>query len=203
MEQKQKILEVLKNKIPIWGYSPKGIADPSLSIKISQLGGVGLVDLEGLSSNQYQKVLETLRSSSATDNMWGIRIPTQKALNTIEFNGLIPIIICAFSPNSQEVKKMQENSNLLLSEVCYLEEAYKNAEWSDLFLVKGNEAGGMVGTKTSFILIQEFHKAGLSFIIQGGLGVYNICSALIGGALGIVLESQLFLFSECPITPEF
>ena len=203
MEQKQKILEVLKNKIPIWGYSPKGIADPSLSIKISQLGGVGLVDLEGLSSNQYQKVLETLRSSSATDNMWGIRIPTQKALNTIEFNGLIPIIICAFSPNSQEVKKMQENSNLLLSEVCYLEEAYKNAEWSDLFLVKGNEAGGMVGTKTSFILIQEFHKAGLSFIIQGGLGVYNICSALIGGALGIVLESQLFLFSECPISPEF
>ena len=110
MEQKQKILEVLKNKIPVWGYSPKGIADPSLSIKISQLGGVGLVDLEGLSSNQYQKVLETLHSSLSTNNMWGIRIPTQKALDAIKFNDLVPIIICAFSPNSQEVKKMQEHS---------------------------------------------------------------------------------------------
>ncbi|GAG70137.1 unnamed protein product, partial [marine sediment metagenome] len=127
MKQKPKILEVLKNKYPVWGYSPKGIADLSLSIKISQLGGVGLVDLEGLSSKQYQKVFETLHSSLSADNMWGIRIPTQKALNTIEFNDLVPIIICAFSPNSQEVKKMQENSYLLLSEVCYLEEAYEYA----------------------------------------------------------------------------
>ncbi|MHA2008977.1 MAG: SDR family NAD(P)-dependent oxidoreductase [Promethearchaeota archaeon] len=203
MKQKQKILEALKNKVPIWGYSPKGIADPSLSIRISQLGGVGLVDLESLSSSQYQKILETIKSSLTSDNLWGIRIHTQEALNRIDFNFVVPIVICAFSPNSQEIKKMQENSNLLLSEVCYLEEAYERAEWSDLFLVKGNEAGGMVGTKNSFILIQEFHKAGIPFIIQGGFGVYNICSAFMGGSLGVVLESQLYLFSACPISQEF
>ena len=98
---------------------------------------------------------------------------------------------------------MQKTSNLVLSEVSYLEEAYKNAGWADLFLVKGNEAGGMVGVKNSFILIQEFHKAGLSFVIQGGFGVFNICSALIGGALGVILESQLYLLPECPLSPEF
>jgi malonyl CoA-acyl carrier protein transacylase len=87
--------------------------------------------------------------------------------------------------------------------VSYLEEAYKKADWSDLFFVKGNEAGGMVGLKNSFILIQEFHKAGLSFVIQGGFGVFNICSAFIGGALGVVLESQLYLLPECPLSPEF
>ncbi|MFX1574870.1 MAG: SDR family NAD(P)-dependent oxidoreductase [Promethearchaeota archaeon] len=203
MKKKQKILKVLKNKIPIWGYSPKGIADSSLSIRISQLGGVGLVDLEGLNPNQYQKILETFQYSLSSANMWGIRIHTQKALDIIKFNDIVPIIICAFSPNIQEIKKMQDSSKLLLSEVCYLEEAYESAEWSDLFLVKGNEAGGLVGTKNSFILIQEFYKAGIPFVIQGGFGVYNICSAFIGGAIGVVLESQLYLFPECPISPEF
>ena len=203
MKQKNDILKILTNKIPIWGYSPKGIANSSLSIKISQGGGIGLVDFEGLNSNQYKKVLETLYLSLSTDYIWGIRIPNQEILNIIDFHDMIPIIICAFSPDSQDVKKMQENSHLLLSEICYLEEAFEKAEWSDLFLVKGNEAGGMVGTKNSFILIQEFHKAGLAFIIQGGLGVYNISSAFIGGALGVVLESQLFLFPECPLSPAF
>jgi hypothetical protein len=99
MKQKQKILEILKNRIPIWGYSPKAIADPSLSIKISQIGGVGLVDFEGLNSNQYQKVLEKLHSSLTIDHIWGIRIPTQEILNTLVFRDAIPVIICAFSPN--------------------------------------------------------------------------------------------------------
>jgi len=203
MKKKQKILEILKNKIPIWGYSPKGVANSSLSIKISKIGGVGLVDLEGLNSDRYQKILEMFYSSLSSNQVWGIRIPNQEILNAIEFRRVIPIIICAFTPNSQEIKKMQENSNLLLSEVLYLEEAYDRADWSDLFLVKGNEAGGLVSTKNTFILIQEFQKAGLSFVIQGGFGVYNICSALIGGALGVILESQLFLFPECPLSPEF
>ncbi|HDZ17112.1 MAG TPA: SDR family NAD(P)-dependent oxidoreductase [archaeon] len=203
MKQKNDILKILTNKIPIWGFSPKGIANSSLSIKISQEGGIGLVDFEGLNSNQYKNVLETLYSSLSPEYIWGIRIPNQEILNLIDFRDIVPIIICAFSPDSHDVKKMQEYSHLLLSEVCYLEEAYEKAEWSDLFLVKGNEAGGMVGTKNSFILIQEFHKAGLSFIIQGGLGVFNISSALIGGALSVVLESQLFLFPECQLSPEF
>ena len=203
MKQKNDILKILTNKIPIWGYSPKGISNSSFSIKISQGGGIGLVDFEGLNSNQYKKVLETLYSSLSPDYIWGIRIPNKEILNLIDFHDIVPIIICAFSPDSHDVKKMQENSHLLLSEVCYLEEAYEKAEWSDLFLVKGNEAGGMVGTKNSFILIQEFHKAGLFFIIQGGLGVFNISSALIGGALSVVLESQLFLFPECQLSPEF
>jgi NAD(P)H-dependent flavin oxidoreductase YrpB (nitropropane dioxygenase family) len=203
MKKKKDILDILKNKIPIWGYSPKGITDPALSIEICRLGGVGLVDFEGLNSNQYQTLLKKCYASLSSDFLWGIRVASKEILNSIEFQDVVPIVICAFSPDSQDMTKLKKNSNLLLSEVSYLEEAYKNADWADLFLVKGNEAGGIVGAKNSFILIQEFHKAGLSFVIQGGFGVFNICSAFIGGALGVTLESQLYLLPECPLSPEF
>ncbi|KKN42669.1 hypothetical protein LCGC14_0710920 [marine sediment metagenome] len=203
MIKKQEILKFLKNKIPIWGFSPKGITDPSFSIKISQLGGIGLIDFEDVNSNQCQIFLEKFHSTLSTNDLWGIRISSQELLEKLIFHHHVPIIICTFSPESQDIKKMQENSKLLVSEVCYLEEAFDKSDWADLFLVKGNEAGGIVGTKSVFILIQEFQKAGFSFVIQGGFGIYNICSAFIGGALGVVLESQLFLFPECPINPEF
>ena len=203
MKGKEEILNIIRNQIPIWGYSPKGIYDPALSIEISKIGGVGLVDFEGLNLNQCQEILRKIYSSLSKNSIWGIRIPTQEFLDQIEFHEIVPIIVCSFSPNSQNLSKLQEKSNVLVSEVLYLEEAYDTAHWADLFLVKGNEAGGMVGTKNSFILIQEFQKAGLSFIIQGGFGIYNISSALIGGALGVVLESQLYLFPECPLNQRF
>ncbi|KKK41857.1 MAG: Phenolphthiocerol synthesis polyketide synthase type I Pks15/1 [Candidatus Lokiarchaeum sp. GC14_75] len=203
MKKKQEILKLIKNKIPVWGYSPRGINNPSLSIKISQLGGVGLIDFEDVNSDQCQIVLERLSSTLSTNDLWGIRISSQELLEELIFHNHVPIIICTFSPDSQNIKKMKENSKLLVSEVCYLEEAFDKSNWADLYLVKGNEAGGLVGTKSTFILIQEFQKAGFSFVIQGGFGVYNICAAFIGGALGVVLESQLFLFPECPINPEF
>ncbi|MFX1468949.1 MAG: SDR family NAD(P)-dependent oxidoreductase [Promethearchaeota archaeon] len=203
MKKKEEILKLLKNKIPIWGYSPKGIADPTLSIKISKLGGIGLVDFEGLTLIKCQKILNKLYSSLSIDYSWGIRIPNHEILEQLEFNKVIPIIVCPFSPDTLNLQKLKENSILLLSEVLYLEEAHDTADWADLFLVKGNEAGGMVGTKNSFILIQEFHKAGFTFVIQGGFGVYNISSALVGGALGVILESQLYLFPECPLSQRF
>ncbi|MHA2088232.1 MAG: hypothetical protein ACW972_08140, partial [Promethearchaeota archaeon] len=166
MKKKKDILDILKNKFPIWGYSPMGITDPSLSIKISQIGGVGLVDLEGFNFDQCQTILTRLYMLMSSDHVWGIRINTKEILNSLEFQTEIPVIICAFSPDPQETAILKKNSKLLISEVSYLEEAYENAEWADLFLVKGNEAGGIVGVKNSFILIQEFHKAGLPFVIQ-------------------------------------
>ncbi|MFX1325441.1 MAG: beta-ketoacyl synthase N-terminal-like domain-containing protein, partial [Promethearchaeota archaeon] len=203
MKKKEIIQQLLKDKIPIWGYSPKGITDPSLSVQICKVGGIGLIDFEGIKLDKCQMFLERFSSSLSSEHIWGIRLSNQDILGALEFQKIVPIIICAYSPDSKDIELMQKYSTLLLSEVLYIEEAYSTAEWSDMFLVKGNEAGGLVGTKNSFILIQEFQKAGLSFVSQGGFGVYNISSAFIGGAIGVVLESQLFLLPECPLNAEY
>ena len=57
MKNKEKLNKLLQGKYPIWGYSPKGTTDPSLSIELSRLNGVGLIDLEGLSKSQTKDII--------------------------------------------------------------------------------------------------------------------------------------------------
>ena len=57
MKNKEKLKEFFKRKYPIWGYSPKGIDNPSLSIELSKLNGIGLIDLEGLKKTQSKNII--------------------------------------------------------------------------------------------------------------------------------------------------
>ncbi|MHA1186964.1 MAG: hypothetical protein ACTSSK_08850, partial [Candidatus Heimdallarchaeota archaeon] len=68
--------------------------------------------------------------------------------------------------------------------------------------MKGNEAAGRVGDETSFILAQQFADAGLSFIVQGGIGLFTSAGIFAIGAEGVVLDSQVYLTPESPLSAE-
>ncbi|MHA1304829.1 MAG: nitronate monooxygenase, partial [Candidatus Heimdallarchaeaceae archaeon] len=196
------IKKELQLRYPIFGYNPIGLDDPQLAIKLSQLEGVGLVNFTGLNKQETMKILSQCKSDLSDTSLWGIRLDSSEQIDWIEDSISIPIIIIPFIPNTQSLAKLRKRARWLVAEVLYLEEAKEKASWADFFLVKGSEAGGMIGTKASFIQIQEFYEAGFPFLIQGGIGAYNIAAALIGGALGVVLEGQLYQFPECPLSQE-
>ncbi|MHA1584409.1 MAG: beta-ketoacyl synthase N-terminal-like domain-containing protein, partial [Promethearchaeota archaeon] len=203
MLKKEEIKKILSNNYPIFGYMPKGFTDPQFAINLSQNGAIGLIDFEGFDADQKLKCLQTMNSKLKSSELWGIRVISKNIFANLPENVHIPLLIVGYHPNKQEIKEMRSFSTIIISEVLYLEEAQENTDWADFFLVKGNEAGGLVGTKNTFIQMQEFEKAGLSYIIQGGFGVFNVASALIGGALGIVFESQLYLLQESPLSKNF
>ncbi len=199
MKTKKQLEKELKLNSIIWGYSPKGIKDPQLAIELSKNGGVGLVDLEGLDKEISKQVIETCFNEIPSDKLWGVRFPDVESLSVLSEVDLLPIGIIAFEVDQSNLAKISSKIKWKVAEVVNLEAAHKRTEWADFFLAKGFESGGKIGEQTSFILIQEFHKAGYPFIIQGGFGVYNIVSAIVGGALGVVLEGQLYLLPECPL----
>ena len=198
---KQLKKERIQEKI-IWGYSPKGISNPQLSIELSLGGGVGLLDLEGLDEQTINNMVAECSDKLSKDNIWGVRITNPshiKILNKFEY---IPIIVVSDDLNAEIIKTITFASRWIIAEVCSFVEAQNKTDWADFFLVKGIESGGRIGENSSFILIQEFFDAGYPFLIQGGFGVFNIISALIGGALGVVLEEQLYLLPESPLTQD-
>ncbi|MHA1419191.1 MAG: SDR family NAD(P)-dependent oxidoreductase [Candidatus Heimdallarchaeaceae archaeon] len=199
MKTIEEIKKEFKVRYPIWGYSPKGIDNPSLSIEISLNGGVGLVDLEGLTETKTKKVIFKCLKEIPADKQWGVRISSEEQLSWLNDFDFIPIII--ISSSFENYSKIDEKLRCkwVIAEVSNLTEAHEKAPNVDLFLVKGIESGGKVGEKSSFILIQEFYDSGYPFLIQGGFGYYNIVGALIGGSLGVVLEGQLYLLPECPL----
>ncbi len=203
---KMKTIEQIKREIkvqyPIWGYSPRGIEDPGLSITISNNGGIGLIDLEGLTEDKTKKIILKCLKEISTDKQWGVRVSSEEQLKWLSDVDFIPIIIVSSSFENYSKIDEKPRSNWVIAEVSNLTEAHKKASQVDFFLVKGIESGGKVGEKSSFILIQEFYDSGYPFVIQGGFGYYNIVGAFIGGALGVVLEGQLYLLPECPLNEQ-
>ncbi|MHA1611736.1 MAG: beta-ketoacyl synthase N-terminal-like domain-containing protein, partial [Promethearchaeota archaeon] len=208
MQKPQDLAKTLQNPTGIWGYAPKGFTDISIAVELSRNGAIGLYDGEGLSASELRTIVKQFFKKLSTTQQWGIRITQEGILTEWEQIDnpkipILPIIICAFSPSHEAQIQLRNRGKLIIAEVLTLEEAQMKNKWADLFLVKGNEAGGLVSNKNTFIQIQEFHKAGFSFIIEGGLGVFNVGATLIGGALGVVYEAQLYLLAESPLSQAF
>ncbi|MGH9268705.1 MAG: nitronate monooxygenase, partial [Acidimicrobiales bacterium] len=70
-------------------------------------------------------------------------------------------------------------------------------------IAKGHEAGGRVGEATAFILLQELlARTTLPVLAQGGIGYHTAAACYAAGAAGVVLDAQLLLTRECPLSAE-
>ena len=72
MKKTEELKKQLDLKFPIWGYSPKGLVDPQLAIDLSNLGGVGLIDLENLKEGDIKEILTKCYNNIPRKNLWGI-----------------------------------------------------------------------------------------------------------------------------------
>ncbi|MBT0566019.1 type I polyketide synthase [Williamsia sp. CHRR-6] len=66
-------------------------------------------------------------------------------------------------------------------------------------IAKGNEAGGLVGEMSTYLLIQQLASdpvISVPFWAQGGIGVHTAAAAVIGGASGVVVDAALMLLDE-------
>ncbi len=74
----------------------------------------------------------------------------------------------------------------------------------DGVILKGNESGGSVSGTTSFVLCQQWQRFvqqhpeyhAIPYWIRGGVGEYSVAAAVVAGATGVVLDSQLLLARE-------
>ncbi len=203
MIKKNQLLQQLNLKYPVFGYSPPGNTDMKLSVRLSNLGGIGLVDIRSLSDNEVSNLIAFMNNNVKSDPFWGIRLDNERQIDVIKDNDLkIPIIILPFEPEEEFVRDLRNHSKFIVAEVTSLNEAEKRQHLADFFLVKGNESVGIVGEKSTFVLIQEFYESGMPYIIQGGFGLFNISGALLGNAMSVVLDSQLYLLDDCPLDDE-
>ncbi|MBD3191788.1 MAG: hypothetical protein GF308_14170, partial [Candidatus Heimdallarchaeota archaeon] len=204
MTQKSVFSELLTQRKPILAYNPPGLMDPSLAVAVSDAGGIGLIDCERLSVAKCQQLLNN--SQQAIPSIWGVRVTNDEQLALVlnlsgESVPKIIIIATNFTLTKELVEEIISREIVLLAEVTSLKEAYSK-RWADSYLVKGYEAAGSIGEETSYILVQQFANAGLSFMIQGGIGFYSAPAVFSIGAQAVVLDTQLYLTPESPLSTE-
>lgn len=90
-------------------------------------------------------------------------------------------------------------------QICHIEQAITVVQHgADGIIVKGNEAAGAVGEVSSFVLFQQVvqHIKDTEVWVQGGVGIHTGAALAALGATGLVLDSQLLLFTACSASKE-
>src|SRR5579884_3340605 len=195
--------------------TPAGAGNPSLAIAACRAGARGFLDLEhNAESQSAARALDQL-GRFAPDG-FGIKLG-------LSGGSLLPMlledscrcreVILAGGEQaewSEWISQLRRRRIRVLVEAVTLAEARRGAELEiDGLILKGHESGGRIGADTTFILLQRWHAAvtagevrELPVYAQGGIGLHTAAACVVAGAAGVVLDNQLLLCRESPLTED-
>jgi len=135
-----------------------------------------------------------LASVSLLDDDW--RFLLQEARSS----GLQRLLLCHNTLRDLEADlRWARAQNIeVLAEVTTLADAQKaEALGVDGLVLKGNEAGGLIGEETTFILLQRVApRVSVPLWVRGGIGLHTSAACVMAGARGVILDWQLCLTIE-------
>lgn len=188
------------------------LAHTNLALATIHAEGLPIFDLNFCTSNELPKAIANLKkfNSEISENTeFGFKISINdiklfKPLLTQELANK-PKIILTQVVTKTAVSKLPKWVFSISSEI-WLEvhttsqvSLISNDQFSGV-VVKGSEAGGVIGEETTFVLAQTVAKhCKKPFYIQGGIGLHTAVACKVVGASGIVLDDQLLAFKEAPI----
>ena len=186
------------------GVSPFGEPNARLVGSVCRSGGLGVLDL-GVGDRQASQARTALGLVQRwAPGSFGVRVAAGCTLRPGELPAEVDtVLLGAGSP--------WEPADLLgrfrlLTEITGVEEALQAAREGAAGLVaRGYEAGGRVSELGSFVLLQRLlaePELDLPVWVCGGVGLRTAAAAVIGGAAGVVLDSQLALLAESELSGE-
>lgn len=185
----------MKN-LTIIGLTPFEKPDVNLISKLHEAGAFPVLSL----GHELVTAQESLSQIDKADiPYYGIHISNAK-LKSLTFSDKVQFVIL---PIQISVNPSWNQS--VIYQVSSLDDA-KKAEQSGAtgIIIKGNEAGGLVGYESTFVLFQRVIKEikSIPVWVQGGIGLHTAAAAKALGATGIVLDSQLAMFPESSVPKE-
>jgi acyl transferase domain-containing protein/NAD(P)H-dependent flavin oxidoreductase YrpB (nitropropane dioxygenase family)/NAD(P)-dependent dehydrogenase (short-subunit alcohol dehydrogenase family) len=195
--------------------TPLGLCDPSLAIAAARAGARGFLDLEHADDSNAALAAIT-KMDRFVPGKFGIRIGRNEGLLAKNLLAKPPaklgwVLVTDYSSRDLKpsINAFVEAGVDVFFEAVNLAEARRAEPLGIAGLVlKGNEAGGRVGTETAFVLAQQWlserrdnNARLLSFWVQGGIGLNTAAACLAIGA-GVVLDAQLLLAREAPLSDQ-
>lgn len=192
----------------VFVFSPAGAADPSLAIAAGRAGATGVLDLEHATPERAAPALARLARFAPA---FGVLLrPTDAPLFEL-FATHKPAQVILAGPDAPEVAS--RTAELRAAGVEVYREAVSVAETlaavragANGVILKGLEAGGRVGSDPSFIFVQKWQQyaekngVAVPFWVRGGTGAFTSAACVAGGAKGVVLDSQVLLARESPLS---
>jgi acyl transferase domain-containing protein/NAD(P)H-dependent flavin oxidoreductase YrpB (nitropropane dioxygenase family) len=163
------------------------------------VGGLGVLDL-GRGDRWATQSLE-LAADSVRDG-FAVRVSAGCALRRTDVERAVPgrvdtVILAAGSP--WPIADVVGRYRVLVEVTGHDEAVAAAAAGAQGLIARGSEAGGRVGDLSSFVLLQRLladDAPDLPVWVAGGIGLRTAAASVVGGAAGVVLDSQLALLAE-------
>jgi len=187
-------------------YSPAGCDDATLAISACRSGGIGILNAE-LSADSSALIGQLAILAKQAGSGFGLKLDCAdkevlKAAKSYIDHGLEWLILDVDLLSLVDAELFRNAGVAVLAETSGFYDTECNLENTvDGVVLKGNEAGGVVGESSSFILLQKWlGKTELPLYVRGGMTpqVAAACNAV--GVAGGVFDSQLLLLNDSPFT---
>ncbi|MEZ0089149.1 SDR family oxidoreductase [Streptacidiphilus sp. EB129] len=186
------------------GITPFQEPDAGLAAALCRAGALGVLDL-GAGDRRSREALAALGESAP--GPFGVRIGGACRITPEELlrPGRTSPHTVVLAPDATDWAPGDrgpgpEADCRVLAEVTDLEQALRAVRAGARGLIaRGSESGGPVGELSTFVLLQQLLAApGIEVPVWacGGIGPRTAVAAVVGGAAGVVLDSQLALLAE-------
>ena len=187
----------------IIALTPAGVAGARLVLAADRAGCLGVLNAE-IGPLPYA-TLETLRGR--TRMPYGLKVASldDKALTDLQryrSAGLGWLLVDAsfMFDRPDLLQRMTASALHIMVEITEWDDRLATLSGHYALVVKGHEAGGLVGEETSFILLQKaLQRQSAPVLVRGGVGLHGAAAVRAAGAAGVVLDDQLLLLKESPV----
>lgn len=199
------------SELRIVTVTPGFLAHPGLAVATCRAGGVGILDLEwcrpGQKAQAQRNLLQICRQ---TQGLVGVRLRARDLGVYEELLSLLSdrthwLLLSGWDERPSEIDRLPPSpGRSLWLELTTAESAAGGpsmpfAGW----VLRGQDAGGLTGRTSAFVLAQEIRRTQRPFLVQGFVGLHCAAAYRTLGAAGVVLDDQLWLLDESPLPASF
>ncbi len=182
------------------GVTPLGEPIAAVVAAVERAGGLGVLDLGRDRGRALAALADAARWVPAS---FGVRVGPGCPVTPADLPPEVDTVVLA---SGSPWTAADAAERLVLVEVCSGDEADAAlAAGADGIIARGAEAGGRVGELTTFVLLQTLLAhlpADVPVWAAGGIGLHTAAAAVAGGAVGVVLDTQLALVREAVLPRE-
>ena len=171
--------------------APLGMFDARLAAAVARAGAVGLMDVVRPRDIETLERLVRRAAGPLGARVLGAEASARLAESDVELS----IVVTPVGVPAPRRAVVAEVTNLPDAQRAVLDGAIG-------LLARGVECGDRGGAESAFILVQRILDADLGVPVwaAGGIGPHSAAAAIAGGAHGVLLDTQLALFPESPLS---
>ncbi len=188
----------MRDRELVVGITPFEEPNARLVVALARAGAIGVLDLGRDAGWARAALADVCRWWSGG---FGVRVPAGCPLSPADIPEQVDVVV--HGPGSRWPSAAGRRVFVEVISVAEARVAVRAGAYG--LITKGAEAGGRVGTTTTFVLLQQLladPQIRVPVWAAGGIGPHTAAAAVSGGAAGIVLDTQLALVAEADLPGE-